>query len=109
MANLINLAKEKINELLLDACKRAVTAAVGIDDLGIHDRVILDVVDLELLGMAEVLENLSVFVSNCNSHGKKPSLGTRCSADDYTSFFHPLQVEGGKAKKDSAFAAESRG
>ena len=46
--------------------KRAVAAAVGVDDLHIGDAVILDRVNLKLLGVAEMLENLSVFIGCCN-------------------------------------------
>ena len=45
------------------------TASIGIDDLLINDLPLFSIIQLKLLGMAEVLENLSVFVCNCNSHG----------------------------------------
>ena len=52
-----------------EACQSAVTAAVGIHDLGGNDVAIFDVVNLELLGVAEMLENQLICVSNCNFHG----------------------------------------
>ena len=48
--------------------KRAVTAAVRIHDLRRNDLTILYCVDLKLLGMSEVLKDLSVFISYCNFH-----------------------------------------
>ena len=45
------------------------TASIGIDDLLINDLPLFSIIQLKLLGMAEVLENLSVFVCDCNSHG----------------------------------------
>ena len=52
-----------------EACQSAVAAAVGIHDLGGNDVAIFDVVNLELLGVTEMLENQLVCVSNCNFHG----------------------------------------
>ena len=46
----------------------AVTTAIGWYDLLGNDLAILHVVELELLGVAEMLEDLSVFVSYCDSH-----------------------------------------
>ena len=48
--------------------KSAVTAAVGGDNLLSYYSAILHIVELELLGVAKMLEDLSVFVSNCDSH-----------------------------------------
>ena len=45
-----------------------VTVAAVVYDLGGHDLTILDLVDLELLGVAEVLENLSVLVGGSYEH-----------------------------------------
>ena len=50
------------------SCQRTVTAAVRIHDLGSNDLTLLYRVDLELLGVSEMLKDLSVFVSNCNFH-----------------------------------------
>ena len=44
------------------------TAAVGINDLFTDDLSILYIIELELCRMSEVLENLSVLVSNRDSH-----------------------------------------
>jgi hypothetical protein len=49
--------------------KGAVTASVGIHDLLIHDLPLFNIVQLKLLGMAEVLEDFSVFVCDCDPHG----------------------------------------
>ena len=45
-----------------------VTAAVSIHHLGCHDLAVLDVIDLELFGVSKVLEDVSVFIGNCDSH-----------------------------------------
>ena len=52
-----------------EICQSAVTAAVGIHDLGGDDSTVFNIVNLELLGVAEMLENQLVCVSNCNFHG----------------------------------------
>ena len=51
-----------------NACQCTVAAAVGIHNLGRDDLSILNIINLELLGMAKVLENHTVFIRNCNSH-----------------------------------------
>jgi len=48
--------------------QRTVTAAVGVYHLGGNHLAVLDVIDLKLLGVAKMLENHTVFISNCNSH-----------------------------------------
>ena len=48
--------------------QRAVSATVRIYNLGGNDAAIADLVYLKLLRMSKMLENLSVFVSNCYSH-----------------------------------------
>ena len=40
------------------------------EDLGINDGAVLDLVELELGGVAEVGEDLFVLISNCNQHEK---------------------------------------
>lgn len=58
----------------------AVTTAIGWYDLLGNDLAILHVVELELLGVAEMLEDLSVFVSYCDSHSSCSFLSdTLCS------------------------------
>ena len=52
-----------------EACQSAVTAAVGIHDLGGYDGAIFNVGDLKLLGVTEMLEDQLVCVSNCDFHG----------------------------------------
>ena len=54
---------------LQEACKGAVAASVGINDLLIHDLTLINIIQLKLLGMTEVLEDFSVFVCDCDSHG----------------------------------------
>ena len=44
-----------------------VAAAVGIHHFGGNDLAVLNIVNLKFLGMAEMLENLAVFIGNCNS------------------------------------------
>ena len=46
----------------------AVTLSHGVDDLFAYDSAVFDVVYFELGGVAEVLKDHTVFVSNCNSH-----------------------------------------
>lgn len=53
--------------------ERAMTAALRRDD-GTDHLAVLHFVDLELLGMAKVLENLTVFVSDCNLHQTIPPM-----------------------------------
>ncbi len=48
--------------------QRAVPTSVGIHNLGSNNGIVLHLIDLKLFGVAEVLEDLSVFVSYCNSH-----------------------------------------
>ena len=50
------------------ASQSAVTAAVGIHNLCRQNLTILNIIDLELLGMTKVLKDISVFVSNRDSH-----------------------------------------
>ena len=52
-----------------EACQSTVTAAIGIHNFGGDDGAVFDIVDLKLLGMAEMLENQLICVSNCNFHG----------------------------------------
>ncbi len=54
---------------LQEACKGAVTASIGVDDLLVYNPAVLGVIQLELRGMPEVLEDLSVFICDCDSHG----------------------------------------
>ena len=58
-----------------EACQSAVTAAIGIHDFSGNDGAIFNVVNLELLGVTEMLENQLICVSNCNFHGVKNSFG----------------------------------
>lgn len=51
--------------------ERAMTAALRRDD-GADHLAVLHFIDLELLGVAEVLENLTIFVSDCNLHKTIP-------------------------------------
>ena len=48
------------------SCKCSVTATVSINNLAVYNFSILCGIDFKLLGMTEVLEDLSVFVSYCN-------------------------------------------
>ena len=50
------------------------TASVGINGLFINDLTLFNIVQLKLFGMAEVLEDFSVFVRDCNSHGMRSFL-----------------------------------
>ena len=46
----------------------AMAAAVGVHHLGRNNSTILYIIDLKLLGVTKVLKDLSVRISNCNSH-----------------------------------------
>ncbi len=48
--------------------ERLVAVAAVVDYPGGYDLPVLDLVDLELLGVAEVLEDLSVLVGGCYEH-----------------------------------------
>jgi hypothetical protein len=65
-----NAATDQNRHTLLrkESRKCSVTASVCIHDLGRNDLTVLYRVDLKLLGMSEVLKNLSVFISYCNFH-----------------------------------------
>ena len=45
-------------------CKRAVAAAVRFQNLALYDFSVFGVIDLELLGVSEVLKDFSVIISN---------------------------------------------
>ena len=49
-----------------EACQCAVTASVGINNLRVDDFAVRSFIKLELFGVAEMLENLTVFIGNCN-------------------------------------------
>ena len=53
---------------LQESCKSSVAAAVGRYDLFVYDPALRNVVQLKLLGMTKVLEDLSVFIGDCDSH-----------------------------------------
>ena len=46
----------------------SVTASIGIHHLGRNDLALLNLVNLKLLSVAKMLEDLAVFISDCNSH-----------------------------------------
>ena len=58
-----------------EACQSTVAAAVGVHDLSGDNSTVFNMVDLKLLGVAEMLENQFVCISNCNFHGIKNSFG----------------------------------
>ena len=49
-----------------EACQCAVTAAVGVNDFRMDDFAVRSFINLELLGVAEMLKDLTVFIGNCN-------------------------------------------
>ena len=53
---------------LQEARKGTVSASVGINDLLIYDLSAFDVIQLELLGVSEMLEDLPVVICDCYSH-----------------------------------------
>ena len=56
-------------ESLQEGSQGAVAAAVGVDHRGADDLAVLHIIELELLGVAEMLENAAVFIGYCDSHG----------------------------------------
>ena len=54
--------------VLEKACKSAVTSAIRAYDLFVYYFSVGDIIELELLCSAEMLEYLSVFIGNCDSH-----------------------------------------
>ena len=62
-------ADQRIDAVLHQkACQRTVAAAIGVNDFGMSDFAVQDFVKLELLGMSEMLKDLSVFIGNCDFH-----------------------------------------
>ena len=51
-----------------EACQCAVTAAVGVNDFRMSDFAVHSFIKLELLGVTEMLKDLTVFIGNCNFH-----------------------------------------
>ena len=49
-------------------CQSTVAAAIGVHNFRSNDVAILHFVNLELLGVTEMLEDHTVSISNCNSH-----------------------------------------
>ena len=47
------------------------TDSVGTHDLAGDDFTVLHIINLEMLGSAKVLENVTVLISNCNFHVNK--------------------------------------
>ena len=52
--------------------ERLMTAVERFDFHGGDDAPVLCFVELETIGLTEMLKNVSVIVSDCNSHGKSP-------------------------------------
>ena len=61
-------------QLLQHTGQRAVTLAVGAHDLAVRDGTVFDGVDLELLRVAKVLKHLTVFITDCQLHGRSSFL-----------------------------------
>ena len=53
---------------LKESGQRAMSASIGVYYLFSRDPAILRVIQLELLRMSEMMENLSIFVGDCDSH-----------------------------------------
>ena len=51
-----------------EACQCTVTTAIGVNDFRMDDFAVRSFIKLELLGVAEMLKNLTVFIGNCNFH-----------------------------------------
>ena len=61
--------------------KSAMTAAVGRDDLLRDDFTILHIVEFELLGVAKMLEDISVFIGYRDSHISRSHVGNKIMCD----------------------------
>ena len=62
-------ADQRIHAVLHQKTRQGtMAAAVGINDFRMNDLAIRSFIKLKLLGVAEMLENLTVFISNCNFH-----------------------------------------
>ena len=55
-------------QLAEETGQSAVAAAVGGDNTQLRDLTVFHVIELKSFGVAKVLENLAVFIGNCNSH-----------------------------------------
>ena len=53
---------------LQETCKSSVSVSVGINDLFVNYLAVFDIVQLDLFGVAEMLEDFSAFVCDCYSH-----------------------------------------
>ncbi len=53
---------------LKESRQRAMTASVRVNNLFSHNFTVFHVIQLKLRGVSEVLEDLSVFIGNCDSH-----------------------------------------
>lgn len=45
-----------------------VALTIGVDNVGLDDMAIFDIIDLEFFRMAEMLEYIPIFIRNCYSH-----------------------------------------
>ena len=54
--------------LLQEGGQSAVACAIAVKHMGLFDGSVLDGIDFELAGVAEVLENLSVVIGDCEFH-----------------------------------------
>ena len=51
-----------------ESCQSSVAVSVGVYDLLADDFSVLDIVEFELFSVSEMLEDLPVFISDCDSH-----------------------------------------
>lgn len=66
-------ANQRLNALgLQKACQRAMAASQRVHHLRGNHFALLCLIDFELLGMAEMLEYLTVFISYCDFHDNFP-------------------------------------
>lgn len=45
-----------------------VALTIGVDDVGLDDMAVFNIIDLEFFRMAEMLEYIPIFIRNCYSH-----------------------------------------
>ena len=53
---------------LQEADQGTMTLTIGVDDVGLDDITVFNIIDLEFFRMAEMLEYIPIFIRNCYSH-----------------------------------------
>lgn len=53
---------------LQEADQGTMALTIGVDDVGLDDMAVFDIINLEFFRMAEMLEYIPIFIRNCYSH-----------------------------------------